>query len=483
MNEGLAELYQTFEIANGGRTALIGKPSRDNLVLLQASSQLMPVSDLIAVRNDSPLYNEGDRRGLFYAESWALVHYLTFGAPARSVQLRAYLTAIGRGDRPDEAFSNAFGVDTRALDVELRQYIRSYQFRALRVEFDERVSSGRLTPAQLLADDDAAGYLGDLLARSERVDDARALLQKTITANPEAGRALSALGTLELRAGNDDGAFVLLEKGASLLPGDAAIQSAYGRALTRQANRGVGGEDELYRRARIVLARALEIEPDNASTMVTLAEVEMASGANPPKAVELMQRVVKAAPAREDYRLMLGQAMAVNGDYRGANAYLGAIVARGSTEEIRDAARRALARVAAAENAARALAASSNRASTPEEPPRPTADQGVFIPNLRPVKPGESRVLGTFASVDCVPGAIVLQVDRPEGAVRMAIKSFDEVEFLTYRQDSPSSVACGAQTPAYRVLATFRTDIPVDGANTPNRAVAIELLPDGYAPQ
>ncbi|MGC4082378.1 MAG: hypothetical protein QM736_09800 [Vicinamibacterales bacterium] len=55
-------------------------------------------------------------------------------------------------------------------------------------------------------------------------------------------------------------------------------------------------------------------------------------------------------------------------------------------------------------------------------------------------------------------------MDRPEGAVRMAIKSFDEVEFLTYRQDSPSSVACGAQTPAYRVLATFRTDIPVDGA-------------------
>ncbi|MGC4082379.1 MAG: DUF1570 domain-containing protein [Vicinamibacterales bacterium] len=173
VNEGLAELYQTFEIANGGRTALIGKPSRDNLVLLQASSQLMPVSDSIAVRNDSPLYNEGDRRGLFYAESWALVHYLTFGAPARSVQLRAYLTAIGRGDWPDEAFSNAFGVDTRALDVELRQYIRSYQFRALRVEFDERVSSGRLTPAQLLADDDAAGYLGDS-ARAKRASGRRA---------------------------------------------------------------------------------------------------------------------------------------------------------------------------------------------------------------------------------------------------------------------------------------------------------------------
>jgi hypothetical protein len=30
------------------------------------------------------------------------------------------------------------------------------------------------------------------------------------------------------------------------------------------------------------------------------------------------------------------------------------------------------------------------------------------------------------------------------------------------------------------VLATYRTDSPVDGTNTANRAVAIELLPDGF---
>ena len=90
VSEGLAEQYQTFEITNGGRTAMIGRPSRQNLELLQATTSMLPVRDLVAVTHDSPLYNEGNRRGMFYAESWALVHYLTFGSPARAGQLKKY---------------------------------------------------------------------------------------------------------------------------------------------------------------------------------------------------------------------------------------------------------------------------------------------------------------------------------------------------------------------------------------------------------
>jgi hypothetical protein len=93
-------------------------------------------------------------------------------------------------------------------------------------------------------------------------------------------------------------------------------------------------------------------------------------------------------------------------------------------------------------------------------------------------------VLGTFSNVECVRGAIVLQVDTDSGAVRIAAAGFDEIEFLSYRQDPPVSVPCGPQRPAFRVLATFRTGgAVIAGANTPNRAVAIELLPDGYVPR
>ena len=44
--------------------------------------RFIPLPELMAVRHDSPLYNEGDRRSIFYAESWALLHYLLMGSPS-----------------------------------------------------------------------------------------------------------------------------------------------------------------------------------------------------------------------------------------------------------------------------------------------------------------------------------------------------------------------------------------------------------------
>ncbi len=497
VNEGLAELYQTFDTANGGRTAFIGKPSLQNLLLLRAARPLMTTEQLLAVQHDSPQYNEGDRRGLLYAQSWALVHYLTFGSKERQGQLAKYLAALQEGVADDEAFTRTLGANRNQLDAELRNYVGSASFQTLRVEFDDRVSAGSLSPSETISDLEAAGYLGDLVGRlAGRAGEARALLQQTIDANPEAARALAALGMIELRADRVEAALPLLERAAALAPGTASIQAAYGRTLTRRASREGVDEEALFAKARTALARALELEPDNVSTIVTLAEVEMATGANPARALSLMQRAVKASPSREEYRLMLGQAMAMTGDYRGAQSYLALVLAHGSSPAIREGARNTMARIATAQKAMADLAAAereplgassttatSASAAGRDDPRRETMPDGAYVPTLRPLQAGESQVLGTFSAVDCRPGAIVLQIDAAAGPMRLAVKTFAEMEFLTYRPDSPTSVPCGAQRPTYRVLATFRVDAAVlAGANTANRAVAIELLPDGYTP-
>ncbi len=418
VSEGLAGLYETFETSNGGRTAFIGKPSLQNLMLLRASTQLMPTAQLLAVEHDSSQYNEGDRRGLLYAQSWALVHYLTFGSKERQGQLSKFLVALQQGVPDDEAFTRAFGPDRRQLDAELRSYVGMATFQTLRIEFDDRVTAGSLSPSETISDVEAAGYLGDLVGRiTGREDEARVMLKKTIDANPEAARALAALGTIELRADKDEAALPLLERAAALAPGTASIQAAYGRTLTRRASRAGTDEDALFAKARTALSRALELEPDNASTIVTLAEVEMASGANPARALSLMQRAVTASPSREEYRLMLAQAMAMTGDYRGAQSYLALLVARGSSPAIREGARSTMARIATAQNAVRELAAADRepleaRTAGPgassgagrDEPRRETMRQGAYVPTLRPLQVGELQVLGYFSAVDCRQG-------------------------------------------------------------------------------
>ena len=73
LNEGLAEFYGALQFSGG--EALLGAPIPGYLQLLR-SQPMLPLSQLFAVGTNSPHYNEGDKAGIFYGESWALVHFL-----------------------------------------------------------------------------------------------------------------------------------------------------------------------------------------------------------------------------------------------------------------------------------------------------------------------------------------------------------------------------------------------------------------------
>jgi hypothetical protein len=73
-DEGFAEYFSTIEV--DGKQAKLGKkPPPGDWELLHQHG-MMKVSDLFRVQHNSREYNEGDRRSVFYAESWLLVHYL-----------------------------------------------------------------------------------------------------------------------------------------------------------------------------------------------------------------------------------------------------------------------------------------------------------------------------------------------------------------------------------------------------------------------
>ncbi len=53
----------------------VGEPSRSNLGILK-SNKLLPVASLFNIDAESPYYREESKTSIFYAESWALTHYL-----------------------------------------------------------------------------------------------------------------------------------------------------------------------------------------------------------------------------------------------------------------------------------------------------------------------------------------------------------------------------------------------------------------------
>ena len=101
-------------------------------------------------------------------------------------------------------------------------------------------------------------------------------------------------------------------------------------------------------------------------------------------------------------------------------------------------------------------------------------------PALREVKAGETRVLGVFAAVDCATGGLVLRIESERRVLRLSARSFEAIEFISYRKNGPSGVACGEQRPLFPVLATFRA---ADQPGVDGRVVAIEVVEDDYLPQ
>lgn len=126
MEEGLAEVFSTFAVTKNRREW--GQPIVDHVNTLR-SLQPMPIERLLSVSQSDPLFNETQRTGLFYAESWAFVHLLFFGEHARERKLyNEYIRLFRSGIHPDDAFKIAFKKDYRAMDRELSNYIVDGRF-------------------------------------------------------------------------------------------------------------------------------------------------------------------------------------------------------------------------------------------------------------------------------------------------------------------------------------------------------------------
>ena len=511
--EGLAEVYEMVQDRDGGTKAVVGRAPAQHIELLQAST-LIPIRELMAIDHDSPVYNEGNRRGVFYAQSWALVHYLSFGNPARAKQFSHYLSSVRSGSAPQAAFTEAFGADAATLDRELFEYVRQHLFPAVVFDFGEKVAATTVPRGQPLDQIDADIYVADLQSRVGRDEEARTRLAAILKQKPDAARATTSLGLQLFRANQLDKALPLLEQAAAQGLTDSWIQMAYGRALIARLGdqTDAAAREITLRQARTVLSRAVDLDANSAFAAGLLGYVELASNTDLPRATALLERAVRLAPSREQYRLFLAQALMQQRELAKATDQLGPLVASGRDPQTRTRAREMLMQIGDLRNPTPAASAAANAQPTatdlqalaslsrlavetpsaPGAPPAPSAPPSrgpaqplpTFRPDLRPVGAGETRALGEFRAIDCVQGTIVLVLQTDSGPLLLRARQLGDIDFISYRNDAPGSVSCGPLSTPQRVLATYRAGAAGTSASaTAGDAVAIELLPDNYTPK
>src|SRR5580693_10076656 len=125
LNEGLAEFYQNTEIRD--KDVMFGEGSPENILLLR-QERLLPLATLFAVDHNSPYYHEHNKSSIFYAESWALTHYLEIKDIQENTQrLTDYAKLVSNKVDPVAAATQAFG-DLSVLEKNLEQYVSHQRF-------------------------------------------------------------------------------------------------------------------------------------------------------------------------------------------------------------------------------------------------------------------------------------------------------------------------------------------------------------------
>lgn len=257
LNEGWSDVYSTLR-PMGNETA-VGDLIPDRVEAL-AKGDWLDLETLTTVTTKSPIYNESARAGIFYAESWALVHML-YLSPEYQANFPKFVYQLNAGRTMAEACQAAWGRGTAQIFLDLQSYFKRKKLVG-RV-YESRADKVGEEPRQSVVGELEIGLIeADLLTMTGKQAEAQQALEALDRENPASAGVARAMGDLA-KARKDTEAERL------------AYEKAFGE-----------GEQDPY-------------------MCLDLAQLEQRKG-QLPKAVAVLERAVKVKPGFVDAEVPLG---------------------------------------------------------------------------------------------------------------------------------------------------------------------------------
>ena len=308
LNEGLAEFYGSF--AHSDTEGVLGVPIPYYTRLL-AREELIPLKNLFSINIDSAHYNEQDKNGIFYAESWALVHYLMLGESGRrQSQFRTFLERVSSGDEAAKVVESIFGLTLEALEKEFKAYLAGGVFPTQRVNIGIGPQAYMAMQRTSLSDGEASFYLGDLLLHINRQEEAETYFRRAIAEEPGFTPTYASLGRMYVRQKRYAEAKKYLERAAGSSQSHM-VHYLYAYVLSRE---GMTPEDtvnnyspENARVMREELRKAVKIAPSFADAYYLLAFVNLVTNEQLDEAITLVRQAQKLEPSKQAYPFLLAQ--------------------------------------------------------------------------------------------------------------------------------------------------------------------------------
>lgn len=330
LNEGLAEFYQNTDIHE--KEVALGQPSADDILWLR-QNRLLPLTTLFAVDSKSPYYHEEKKGSIFYAESWALTHFLEHDDfQHKTHHLQNYFELVSQQVDPVAAASQAFG-DLKQLQQQLDHYVeQSSGFKYFKLTTTTEVDDSAFKIQPLTAVQ-ADALRADFLAYSQRTADAQTLLDQVLKEDPNNVSAHETEGFLEFQQRHLEQARKWYEQ-AVQLDSHSFLAHYYFAAIAMSEGQSAADQDKIesslrtaiklnpsfapaYDRLAVYLAmrhktldearmmelNAISLEPTDFGYRINLANVYMQMQ-NPENAVNVLREAAKVAKTPEQSQMI-----------------------------------------------------------------------------------------------------------------------------------------------------------------------------------
>ena len=297
LDEGLADFYG-FTRFEGNKIYVGAPPDRYRMMANQA---MIPIETLISVDQSSSYYHSEDKIYRFYAESWALVHFLTFGpGMENSRRLSQFSALLQQGMEQKKAFQQVFG-DFKSLDAQLQSYLSNRSFHVAVISNPPQIDEKSFTSRTLSLAETKAELSGFHLWTHDP-SGARSLAEQAIKDDPKVGLAHEVLGFANFNEGKDAEALNEFSQAYALDP-RLSLSLFAKTMMSPLATSNVPSDQNALHDA---LTKVVGLNSEFAPAYVQLARLAWRRN-DPQLAYQLSRKAEQLEPTRAGYHLQSGQ--------------------------------------------------------------------------------------------------------------------------------------------------------------------------------
>lgn len=494
-NEGLAEYYQNLKIENE-RKVVVGGLQEKHLELL-SQNKLIPFETFFNTDNYTLAQQGDDGAGLFYAQAWALTHFLMHGeGGARKGQMYKFLDFAMSGKSAREAFVEAFQTDYAAMERDLKKYIERKSFGAAEINLKNKLAVDLEMQAKPLTEAEAKTFLGEMLFYFDRLGEAETHFLQVSLLNPNSSRANLFLGKIRAKQGKMDEFARFLAKSIEQNPLDFLAHYHYARVLSEQDMSEFGFVSEypkaLADKMRESLKKAIALDPNFAPSYELYAFVSVVRNENIDEAIEYLNRALKIAPGSQQYQIRMAELLMWKEDFANARKIAEKIAKTASEPELKVYAENALERINdyegqmySARHPRRRKSEITDRILTEEEL-RALREQGLIESlNMMVAKPqkGEKRILGSVLKIECQPQAVYFTVKAAadNNILRLESESLETVNLTAYsREMGNARFGCGELLKQQNLAVIIYRQTDKNDAKIAGELKSVEFVPANF---